>query len=241
MTTGDAAFPPRPGAPSDEDELGVEADVASWFATPIVTARIPDSDNLNRALRSLFLAREAEGEQYRHHLRIPTQVGPVFESRFDLFDWPDPPVQRLAGEVHAVLYHLVASLNGWSDDEMAGFTFFYDSWFHVTRTGGYQSLHYHPGASWSGIYAVQEGDPVEGRPESGQVKFYDPRGAAFMHFDPGNERIDPRFSPTPVYLTHRAGQLVIFPSWLMHEVLPYLGRRERMVVAFNAWIRREQG
>ena len=39
---------------------------------------------------------------------------------------------------------------------------------------------------------------------------------------------------------HQAGQLVIFPSWLMHEVLPYLGERERIVVAFNAWIRAEE-
>jgi hypothetical protein len=29
---------------------------------------------------------------------------------------------------------------------------------------------------------------------------------------------------------------VIFPSWLLHEVLPYQGTRERVVVAFNAWL-----
>ena len=42
----------------------------------------------------------------------------------------------------------------------------------------------------------------------------------------------------PLYLQHRPGQLVIFPSWLMHEVLPYVGRAERIVAAFNAWITR---
>ena len=51
---------------------------------------------------------------------------------------------------------------------------------------------------------------------------------------------DPRFSTTPVYLTHRAGQLVMFPSWLYHEVLPYHGQRERIVVAFNAWLQDAQ-
>ena len=85
---------------------------------------------------------------------------------------------------------------------------------------------------------VAPGDPVPDRPESGQVKFYDPRGPVFMHVDPGNERLEPRYTATPVYLEHRAGQLVIFPSWLMHEVLPYLGRSERIVVAFNAWMSR---
>ena len=216
-----------------------DAEIASWFATPIVSTSIPDSERLNRDLVPLILDRERAGDAFRHEMHIPTQVGPVFESRFDFFEWPDAPIQRLAEEVHNVLFHLVGRLNGYLDDEMAALTFYYDSWFHVTRTGGYQSIHYHPRASWSGIYAVQVGDAVDDRPESGQVKFYDPRGAVFMHVDAGNERLDPRFTANPVYLQHRPGQLVIFPSWLMHEVLPYLGRAERVVVAFNAWITRE--
>lgn len=216
----------------------IDAEIVGWFATPIVTASIPGGDDLNRELVPLFLEREQAGDAYRHERYIPTQVGPVFESRFDLFEWPDPPVQRLAEAVHSVLFHVVGRMNGYSAEEMADLTFYYDSWFHITRTGGYQSNHYHPRASWSGIYAVQPGDPVPDRPESGQVKFYDPRGPVFMHVDPGNERLEPRFTATPVYLEHRAGQLVIFPSWLMHEVLPYLGRCERIVVAFNAWISR---
>ena len=215
-----------------------DAEIASWFATPVLSTRIPDSERLNDALARLFLEKEQAGDAYRHEMHIPTQVGPVFESRFDLFEWPDAPVQELAREVHSVLFHLVARLNGYDDEEMARLTFYYDSWFHVTRAGGYQSIHYHPRASWSGIYAVRPGDEVDGRPESGQVKFYDPRGAVFMHVDAGNERLDPRYTATPVYLRHRAGQLVVFPSWLMHEVLPYVGRGERIVVAFNAWIRR---
>ena len=218
---------------------GAEAEIVSWFATPIVSVSIPDFEQLNRELVPLILEKEKAGDAFRHEMRIPTQVGPVFESRFDLFEWPDAPIQQLASEVHNVLFSLVGRMNTYRPEEMADQTFFYDSWFHVTRTGGYQSLHYHTRASWSGIYAVQTGDGVEERPESGQVKFYDPRGPVFMHVDPGNERLEPRYSAIPVYLQHKAGQLVIFPSWLMHEVLPYVGQSERIVVAFNAWMRRE--
>ena len=45
---------------------------------------------MNDALKRLFLSRE--DERHRHHIRIPTQIGPVFESQFDLFDWPEEPV-----------------------------------------------------------------------------------------------------------------------------------------------------
>jgi len=69
------------------------------------------------------------------------------------------------------------------------------------------------------------------------VKFYDPRGAGpVMHLDPGNLNLDPRYSLNPVYLDHKAGQLVLFPSWLPHEVLPYHGKTDRIVVAFNSWM-----
>lgn len=216
----------------------VDVEIGSWFATPIAQAKLPGGDDLNRQLEQLFLDREAQGDKYRTPVHIPTQIGDVFESTFDLFGWPDPPVQQLARECHRVLYHLVGSLNGYTEKEMATFDFTYHAWFHVTRRGGYQSIHYHPNASWSGIYCVRVGDTVEDRPESGAVKFYDPRGATFMHTDPGNERLDPRFGTTPVYLTHEEGQLVVFPASLMHEVLPYLGERERIVAAFNAWITR---
>jgi uncharacterized protein (TIGR02466 family) len=219
-------------------QLNVE--ITTAFATPLVTVTLPDSENLNRALAELFLQKEREGDKYRTPVHIPTQVGDIFESTFDLFDWPDKPVQQLARECHRVLRDYVATLNKYSEAEMNQFQFHYHAWFHITRRGGYQSVHYHPKASWSGIYCVRTGDSVEGRPESGVVKFYDPRGAVFMHADPGNERLLPAFSATPVYLTHKEGQLVIFPSFLMHEVLPYLGERERIVAPFNAWITRSQ-
>lgn len=217
-----------------------KAEIASWFATPVATATLPDCEGLNRELETLFLARENAGDEFRTDNHIPTQVGDIFESRFDLFDWPDPPVQTLADHCHRMLFNLVASLNGYSDAEMARFDFHYHAWFHITRRGGYQSIHYHPNASWSGIYCVHAGDPVAERPESGAVKFYDPRGPVFMHVDPANERPDPRYGATPVYLTHTEGRLVMFPSWLMHEVLPYHGKRERIVVAFNAWLTKSE-
>jgi uncharacterized protein (TIGR02466 family) len=214
-----------------------KAEINGWFATPTTLLMLPDHETRNRELTRLFLEKEQQGEKFRHHIQIPTQRGALFESRFDLFDWPDAPVQRLSDDIHQVLSEFVASVNNYSAEQMLGFEFFYDSWFHITRTGGYQSIHTHANACWSGIYCVNPGAPSEVNPESGQVKFYDPRGSGpVMHFDPGNWNLDPRYSLNPVYLDHKAGQLVLFPSWLPHEVLPYQGKTDRIVVAFNAWM-----
>ncbi|MBK9657707.1 MAG: hypothetical protein IPO66_20725 [Rhodanobacteraceae bacterium] len=34
-----------------------------------------------------------------------------------------------------------------------------------------------------------------------------------------------------------AGQLLLFPSWVMHEVRPYFGEASRITVAFNVRFR----
>ena len=37
------------------------------------------------------------------------------------------------------------------------------------------------------------------------------------------------------------GQLVLFPSWLAHQALPYSGEKERVIISFNASVHGAQG
>ena len=66
--------------------------ITDMFATPLVEARFPNHAPLCAALAKLFLEKEREGERYRDPQKRLTQFGPLFESRFDLFKWTDPPV-----------------------------------------------------------------------------------------------------------------------------------------------------
>lgn len=38
---------------------------------------------------------------------------------------------------------------------------------------------------------------------------------------------------SPVLFTPRPGLLMLFPAWLSHQVRPYLGRSQRISIAFN--------
>ncbi len=51
-----------------------DAEIVSWFATPIVSASIPGAQSLNRELVPLILEKEKAGDAYRHEMHIPTQV-----------------------------------------------------------------------------------------------------------------------------------------------------------------------
>ena len=203
------------------------------FATPFAQVELPESQPLCAALATLFLARE--GEPVRNRIQRDTQVG-VFESRFDLHTWPDAPVRSLFGFIHASLASTIQQLSQYSPQEYARLSFNYHSWFHITRRGGHQGMHNHPMASWSGIFCVDPGDADPAQANSGVVRFQDPRASADVYSDPGNTAMKGAFRVGAWQYTHRAGHLLLFPSYLVHEVFPYLGTRPRVVVAFNAWL-----
>ena len=207
------------------------------FAVPIGRAEHPGPAPLNGDLRGLFLAREQAGDRYRNPDPTMNIRPGLFESRFDLFDWTDPPIAELRAFCWSALFKTVSDLSGYAPQDMHRLEVRSTAWFHVTRRGGYFGQHNHPMASWSGVYCVDAGDDRSGHPESGALVFAHPFGMATAFTDLGNARLRDPWGVRPLSLTLKPGELVIFPSWLMHQVMPYQGDGERITVAFNAWFR----
>jgi uncharacterized protein (TIGR02466 family) len=101
-----------------------------------------------------------------------------------------------------------------------------DCWVNIMGRGAVHGLHLHPLASISGTYyvAVPPGAPG--------LKFEDPRLERFMAAPPrvSNAR---RTNQPWVSLSVRAGQLILFESWLRHEVSASRVPAERVSVSFN--------
>jgi uncharacterized protein (TIGR02466 family) len=104
-------------------------------------------------------------------------------------------------------------------------------WANVSRTGAYNKRHTHPGCQVSAVYYVEAGSPpTEDAPESGTFEFIDPRPHAEMSALPG-EAIG-----RPMTIQPLNGRMILFPSWLYHQVNPYLGEAERISISFNAHV-----
>ena len=220
-------------SPAESPQLSV----TSAFATPIVETAMSDCGDLNRRLSDLFLRWESDTGRQRSS--VPTgviKVG-VYESAFDLFSNPEPEIQTLRQFCLNTLGYVIAQLNHYNDDEMAQLRIYEHSWYHLTRHTGFTAQHNHPMASWSGVYCVDPGDDAGPGTHSGALRFLDVRGSAGMYVDPGNAHLDRPFGLGALAYFLTAGKLLLFPSHLAHEVAPYLGQRERITVAFNAWVR----
>ena len=211
------------------------AEIIPFFAVPFVFARHPDPVALNAELRDLFIARAAEGGIYANPRPITQRNSAVFESRFDLFRWEQRPVQQLKEFCWSEMLNALCELNRYDAATRAQLLIYNDAWFHVTRRGGYFSTHNHPNAAWSGVYCVDPGRSDPDNRQSGALSFINPVLTATMHLDAGNAGFSGAFASGIRSLRMEAGQLVLFPSWVLHDVKPFDGDGERITVAFNCW------
>lgn len=219
-----SAPPPSAGAPPA---------VAPLFAVPFAVARLADCTVLNRELEALLLSREQD--RYRNPLPTHLPQHETFESDFDLFRWPEACIARLRSFVLDGVIAVAASMNGLSREQVSRLALRNHTWFHVTRAGGSFVAHNHPMASWSAVYCVRAGERSAAHPDSGLLRFLDVRGGADAWRDAGNASLAEPWRIGPRDLRLDAGQLVIFPSYVVHEVTPFHGTDTRITIASNCW------
>lgn len=228
----------RPQCVADAFPDSALATITTAFAVPLVTSQMDDAAALNSELRDFFVECEQQGDRFANPDPYTHRNAGLFESSFRLFDWPHPAVSRLRDFCLSRLYHTVGELNGFDIPTLQNLHNAMESWFHVTRKGGYFGVHNHPMHSWSGVYCVcQEGD--EDSADSGRLTFINPFLANTMFVDMASHGMKPPFQLGNIPLRLTPGQLVLFPSWLLHEVSAFEpeGPGLRITVAFNARFR----
>jgi uncharacterized protein (TIGR02466 family) len=222
-------------APKLGSSLNMALQITTPFAIPVALARHPDHENLNAALRKLFLEREQAGDRYANRTAT-MQINPeLYESRFDLFKWPEASIGKLREFCWENLYKLIYQFNNYDEATLRRMLGHSDAWFHITRRGGYFGLHNHPMASWSGVYCVDAGRSDATRRDSGLLSFPHPCASSAMFIDAATAKMKLPYSYGTREYRLDPGELVLFPSWLLHQVTPFQGDGERITVAFNAW------
>jgi uncharacterized protein (TIGR02466 family) len=95
-------------------------------------------------------------------------------------------------------------------------------WGNINPKGGMNFTHVHPSGWMSGVYYIQLPQGTD------EITFEDPRPARMMDFQRSCLVSDEYFSHQP-----KVGELLLFPSWLPHFVLPNTSNEERISVSFN--------
>jgi uncharacterized protein (TIGR02466 family) len=195
------------------------------FYTPLLRFRLPDHEALDEALL-------AHGERLRAvNEGVAKSNRGGWHSEGNLFDDPTEPVQTLRRA--AVLSVMEATRSVTSKVDPARLETKIFAWMNMNPTGGFNAPHTHPGAHWSGVYYVRQ--PKVDSGNSGMIEFLDPRS------DLPNWRLfqSKAFRPKRK-IRPEAGEIVLFPSYLVHWVYPNEAGGERVTIAFNATLRKGQ-
>ncbi|MAS97186.1 MAG: hypothetical protein CMO55_28685 [Verrucomicrobiales bacterium] len=123
----------------------------------------------------------------------------------------------------------VAAHQDWDLDRVEIFVI--NSWGIINPKYGYNAMHNHPSSVLSGVYYIKA-------PENcGDIVFRDPREVCQMVVLPTKKQN--RWTYQRVFYRPKEGRLLIFPSWLLHEVKPNLSEEERICVSFNIGYRQK--
>lgn len=204
-------------------EINVE--LRSYFATPIAVVQLPDAAKINADVRKAVIAREETSDGLQH-----SNLG-GWQSDHQLEDWGGAGCKRVLDAARQLASKMTADRMGRAVRVAWNVT----AWANVNRKGHGNEFHTHPGCFWSGTYYVDDGGVGDNQALGGAFEMQDPRGVAPAMYAPklafampGGQSIGASELIYP-----KAGQMILFPSWLQHAVRPYHGDQTRISIAFN--------
>ena len=151
-----------------------------------------------------------------------------WHSRGNLFTWDAPCVQTFEKRVAQMMTSLTRAMLS-KQGQNIGYDYRLHGWANINRNGCYANVHNHPNWVWSGVYFVTSGEPDPGDSQNGKLELLDPRTVT-TSVKGLIARDRPLVEPQP-------GMMVVFPSWLHHQVHPFFGKGERISIAFNVDVR----
>ncbi len=189
------------------------------FASPFLEHRWADGAVLNTQLRQSILehARRHQGERL-------TNIG-GWHSEPGVLAFCGEAGQRLISHMHDMVQEATRRLYAAYGRPPEALNWTLSAWANVNRRGDFNAVHTHPGATWSGVYYVDDGK-AGADAEAAALLLSDPCPPRTNLFFPELLTSDFRVQPIP-------GLMVLFPSYVPHSVAPHRGEQPRISVAFN--------
>lgn len=211
------------------------------WCTPLGVHRFAQADAINPLLVRVFRALRA-GDGNAHPEAAFYASGDDLLQRIRLAEW-DALVRFIVDSLRQTV--ALANQSAWPEAAPGLQIALRGLWFQIANRGSHHDVHTHGNCSWSGVYCVQVDEEAARRAHpllgatNGVTRFYGPQfnhlGGAHMDF--GNAYLQSAHidvEPDP-------GQLVVFPSWLPHQAMPYDGEADRIIVSFNASVHAATG
>lgn len=202
------------------------SEITTLFVTKLYRAALAEAATLNPELLKSCRVIAAEDEAGQVWSEQKGYRGYTSYASLDDLPRRDPAFAALKRSLdkHAAAFAKALNL------ELGARKLHLDSiWINVLEPGGAHTGHLHPHSVISGTYYVDV--PAN----ASALKLEDPRHPLMMAAPPRREDA-PESERTFVYVAPQAGEVLMWESYLRHEVTPNRARKPRISVSFNyAW------
>jgi uncharacterized protein (TIGR02466 family) len=215
----------------------------NWWATPVLLLEQKNADELNKGLARIILQKEREilSESTATPVAGLDQGITAHWLNYNVLNWDFPEINELRGLVLGGFQKFIESV-GMADDpgmEIVGIS----CWANILRPGECLTLHHHDPAFISAHYTVSTGyeeGSLASSKDSGHTVYYRP---GFNDRSHGGKEYGVVSLWDKDWLMNRPpkpGNMIFFPSFIRHEVRPNFGVSERISIAMDFWIKKQE-
>jgi uncharacterized protein (TIGR02466 family) len=189
-----------------------------WFPSPISSEYLNKVDNEKIKEYCLFLRDSDAG-------RTVSNIGGWQSNDLDI---ETPELQELFSEIRNQL-HVLKTEAGMKDNVELDIS---NIWINVNEQNSYNDVHTHPGSAYSGVYYVKCNQD-----DSGSIMFRSPIVAHEYHLNCELFKDNRQLVAYTRCLYPPVEQNVLFfPSWLGHNVMPNNSSEMRISISFNTQV-----
>ena len=194
-----------------------EREVYELFPDPIFHYKLENYKQINKELLNYILELQKKDKKGNNR----SNRGGWHSPNFDLVN-PGPPINFI-NSFKDFLKHIIEDEIGW--EYIPNKQRVVAMWAIINKKNSYNVKHNHQNCYLSSAYYIK-------KPEnSGDITFYDPKESKTYRFPEVEKHTN--YSAESVTIKPEEGDLLIFPSYLYHDVGVNLSDEERVVVSFN--------
>ena len=194
-----------------------QREVYELFPDPIFHYKLENYKKINEELLNYILELQKKDKKGNNR----SNKGGWHSPNFDLVN-PGPPINFI-NSFKDFLKHIIEDEIGW--EYIPNKQRVVAMWAIINKKNSYNVKHNHQNCYLSSAYYIK-------KPEnSGDITFYDPKESKTYRFPEVEKHTN--YSAESVTIKPKEGDLLIFPSYLYHDVGVNLSDEERIVVSFN--------
>ena len=200
-------------------------DTSHLFSCPIVKFNVSNHKPLNKLISS-----EARSWRKDAHGVNVSNKGDSWHSPDGLMSRTEPGFSTISKMVPIAASTYARKIG--AEIDVNNYEFEANAWVNINKKGGFNSIHTHGRFHLSGVYYVVQ--PTVKSGQSGMIEFVNSRFDHHIFQELNANAFAPKVSIRP-----KAGEMIVFPSTLLHSVYPNDTEEERITIAWNLIFRKK--